>query len=250
MSPSLQTIFPNHLPNDQNKKNTRLRVSLFVQRHGGHASPSASFEEQKGGKTDHFITSYISILRNSAIQKGSFQPADWGSDVATPKSSLGDRIIVELIGDSDSFPKFEESADPVCPKTYCWYSDVKNMKSLGHFLPTFPFEKTSLTNVSEYLVTSATVRLPGWWMVQHQYDFRVDGWFSTSTTSGSMDGHAHVGSGSFRESWMKSSSGTRQTYHSKCLAGNSPRFGTFPWNTTANCFFLSPSILSSGTKIW
>ena len=35
--------------------------------------------------------------------------------------SLGDRIVVELIG--DSFPKFEESAHSVCPKTFCCYYD-------------------------------------------------------------------------------------------------------------------------------
>ena len=44
---------------------------------------------------------------------------------------------------------------------------------------------------------------------------------------------AHVRCG-FGRVWTKSSSETRQKYHSKCLAGNSPRFRTFPSNTTVN----------------
>ena len=44
--------------------------------HEGHGSPSASFEKQKCGKTDHFIT-FIHFNITKYSKKGSFQSADW-----------------------------------------------------------------------------------------------------------------------------------------------------------------------------
>ena len=182
--------------------------------HGGHASLSASFEKQKSERivsVSRLVEAAMSLRKNP---------------------SLGDRIVVELIG--DSFPKFEESAHSVCPKTFCCYYDGKKTREiLGHFLPTCPLRKkiNQCQFVSRHLTNSRSTWsfLHGWLLPPHHVREEA----CTTTTCGSMLEHAHVRCG-FGRVWTKSSSDIRQKYHSKCLAGNSPRFRTFPSNTTVN----------------
>ena len=92
------------------------------------ASPSASFEKQKRGKTDHFITFiHFNITKFSNSERIVSVSRVVEAAMSLRKNpSLGDRIVVELIG--DSFPKFEKSAHPVCPKTFCCYYDGKKTR--------------------------------------------------------------------------------------------------------------------------
>ena len=90
--------------------------------HEGHGSPSASFEKQKSERivsVSRLVEAAMSLRKNP---------------------SLGDRIVVELIG--DSFPKFEESAHSVCPKTFCCYYDgQKNTINFRTFSSDMSLEK-------------------------------------------------------------------------------------------------------------
>lgn len=198
------------------------------------ASPSASFEKQKRGKTDHFITFiHFNITKFSNSERIVSVSRVVEAAMSLRKNpSLGDRIVVELIG--DSFPKFEESAHPVCPKTFCCYYDGKKTREiLGHILPTCPLRKkiNQCQFVSRHLTNSR--RRGASPMVGYFHRTMSGEKACTTTTCGSMLEHAHVRCG-FGRVWTKSSSETRQKYHSRCLAGNSPRFRTFPSNTTVN----------------
>ena len=132
----------------------------------GTLSPSASFEKQKRGKTDHFITFiHFNITKFSNSERIVSVSRVVEAAMSLRKNpSLGDRIVVELIG--DSFPKFEKSAHPVCPKTFCCYYDGKKTReNFRTFSSDISLEKkhqpTSLC-ISSLDQLSFYVELPPW----------------------------------------------------------------------------------------